>query len=174
MKMILRIFFVFCLLILLPAFAFSQGPQEKRGQEFFWGKGPEFRERKGMMGRMHGPMIDWARRLNLTEEQTIRLQKLRESYLRDTLVLRNELVIGRFDLKDLLENPQAEPDQVLAKQREVSSLESKLQERTVLYQLEMRQVLTPEQIKLLPPAFGFRGLHGPRMMPGWGREIGRE
>jgi len=123
---------------------------------------------------MPGPMIDWVRRLNLTEEQTIRLQKLRESYLRDTLVLRNELVIGRFDLKDLLENPQAEPDQVLAKQREISSLESKLQERTVLYQLEMRQVLTSEQIKLLPPAFGFRGLPGPRMMPGWGREIGRE
>jgi hypothetical protein len=50
-------------------------------------------------------MMDWAGRLNLTGEQTARLQELRESYLRDTLVWRNELVVKRFDLRDLLRNP---------------------------------------------------------------------
>lgn len=109
-------------------------------------------------------MEDWARQLNLSEEQVVRLQGLRESCLRDTLVWRNELVIKRFDLRDLLRNPQADPQQVLAKQREISELESKIQERAVLHQLEMRKVLTPEQIKLLPPGFGF----------GRGRGIGRE
>jgi Spy/CpxP family protein refolding chaperone len=128
-----------------------------------------------MMGPMPGSMMgDWAQRLNLTEEQTARLHKLRESYLKDTLVLRNELVIKRFDLKNFLANPQADPNQVLATQREVSGLESQLQERSLLYQLEMRQVLTPEQINLLPPGLFFRGFHGPRMMPGQGRGIGRE
>jgi hypothetical protein len=38
----------------------------------------------------------------------------------------------------------------------------------------MRKVLTPEQIKLLPPGFGFGGYHEQRMMPGRGRGMGRE
>ena len=127
-----------------------------------------------MMGPMHRPMQDWARELNLTDEQTARLQELREAYLRDTLVWRNELVIKRFDLRDLLQNPQADVNQVLVKQREVSDLESKIQERAVLYQWEMRKILTPDQIKLLPPGFGFGGFRGQQMMPGRGRGMGRE
>jgi Spy/CpxP family protein refolding chaperone len=156
----------FLLLSMLAAVALGQGTQE--------GKGPEFPDRKGMMGPPHHPMQDWARQLNLTDEQMARIQELRESYLRDTLVWRNELVIKRFDLRDLLHNPQADVNQVLAKQREVSALESKIQERAVLYQLEMRKVLTPDQIKLLPPGFGFGGFRGRQMMPGWGRGMGRE
>ncbi len=126
------------------------------------------------MGPMHHPMEDWARQLNLTEEQTAKLQALRESYLRETLVWRDSLVIKRFDLRDLLRDPQSDPNQVMAKQREISDLESKIQERAVLHQLEMRKVLTPEQIKLLPPGFGFGGFRGQRMMRGGGPGRGRE
>lgn len=126
------------------------------------------------MGSMHHSMEGWARQLNLSQEQMVRLQAIRESYLRETLVWRNELVVKRFDMRDLLRNPQSDPNQVLATQREVSDLESKIQERAVLYQLEMRKVLTPEQIKLLPPGFGFGGFRGQRMMPGGGQGKGRE
>jgi Spy/CpxP family protein refolding chaperone len=126
------------------------------------------------MGPMHHPMEDWVKQLNLTEEQTVKLQALRESYLRETLVWRDQLVIKRFDLRDLLRDPKSDPNQVLAKQREISDLESKIQERTVLSQLEMRKVLTPEQIKLLPPGFGFGGFRGPGMMRGGGPGRGRE
>jgi Spy/CpxP family protein refolding chaperone len=158
--------FLFFLLIFSHS-ALAQGPPEKKDWEYRGGRGM-------MRGPMHHPMQDWVRELNLTDEQTARLQELRESYLRDTLVWRNELVVKRFDLRDLLQNPQADANQVLAKQREVSDLESKIQERAVLYQLEMRKVLTPDQIKLLPPGFGFGGFRGPQMMPGRGRGMGRE
>jgi len=104
-----------------------------------------------MMDPMHPHMRDWASRLNLTEEQTAKLQELRESYLRETLIWRNDLVIKRFDLRDLLRNPQADSNTILGKQREISELESKIQERALLHQLEMRKILTPEQIQLLPP-----------------------
>jgi Spy/CpxP family protein refolding chaperone len=161
-----QVFLGFLLLSMLAAVALGQGTQE--------GKGPEFPDRKGMMGPPHHPMQDWARQLNLTDEQITRLHELRESYLRDTLAWRNELLIKRFDLRDLLHNPQAEANPVLAKQREVSALESKIQERAVLYQLEMRKVLTPDQIKLLPPGFGFGGFRGQGMMRGRGRGMGRE
>jgi len=127
-----------------------------------------------MKGPMHHHRGGWARQLNLTEEQVARIQELRESYSRDTLTWRNELVIKRFDLRDLLFNPEADPHEVLAKQREIFDLDSKIQERAILLQLEIRQTLTPEQIKLLPPWFGFGGFRGLRMMPGRGRGMGRE
>ncbi|MDH4267537.1 MAG: Spy/CpxP family protein refolding chaperone [Deltaproteobacteria bacterium] len=173
--MVGRLFLNLFLLIIFSTSAFGQGAWEGKGPGGPWRKGQEFRERRGMRGPMHGSMMgDWAQRLNLTEEQKTSLQKLRESYLKDTLILRNKLVIQRFDLKALLANPQADPDQVLAKQREISGLESKLQERTVIYRLETRQVLTPEQIELLPPGLFIRGFHGHWMMPGQGRGMGRE
>jgi len=164
--MVQRIFLVLFLLGVLFTAAFGQGPPGK--------KGPGFPERKGMMGPRHHSMEDWARQLNLTDDQVVRLQAIRESYLRETLVWRNELMIKRFDLRDGLNNPQSDPNQVLAKQREISDLESKIQERAVLHQLEMRKVLRPEQIKILPPGFGFGGFRGQRMMPGGGRGMGRE
>jgi Spy/CpxP family protein refolding chaperone len=172
--MMRQFFLCFLSFLVLSTAAFGQVASERKGPEFPEREGPRFEERKGMMGPMHPPMEDWVRQLNLTAEQMARLQEMRESYLRDTLVWRNELVIKRFDLRDLWRNPQVDPNQVLAKQREISELESKIQERAVLYQLEMRKVLTPEQIKLLPPGFGFGGFRGWRMMPGWGRGMGRE
>jgi len=172
--MLSRILVSFLFLNLLSTSVIGQGPQERRGWGFPEKKGPDFEDRRGMPGPMSPPMGEWVRRLNLTEEQATRLQELRHSYLRDTLVWRNELVVKRFDLQDLLRNPQADPNQILAKQREVSELEAKIQERAILNHLEIRKVLTPEQIKLLPPGFGWGGFHGQRMMRGPGRRMGIE
>lgn len=155
------IFSILFILMNLSSLALAQGPPEKKGFEF-----------RGGRGMMMGPMMDWASRLNLSEEQTARIQELRDSYLRDTLVWRNELLIKRFDLRDMMRDPQADPNAMLAKQREISELESKIQERALLYRIEIRKVLTPEQIQLLPPGPG--GMYGPPMMPGRGRGMGRE
>jgi Spy/CpxP family protein refolding chaperone len=158
---------IFLILLFFAGFsqtAMAQGPPERRG----W----EDRGGRGMMGPMHTPMMDWASQLNLTPEQSAKLQDLREAFLRDTLTWRNELLIKRFDIRDLLRNPDSEPQAILNKQREISDLESKIQERGILLQIELRKVLTPEQIKLLPPHAG--GMYGPFMMPGRGRGMGRE
>ena len=157
-------FLLLFLLIIIPQGTLAQGPRERKG----W----EDRGGRGMMGPMHSPMMDWASQLNLTPEQAAKLQDLREAFLRDTLTWRNELLIKRFDLRDLLRNPQSDSQAILNKQREISDLESKIQERGILLQIELRKVLTPEQIKLLPPHAG--GMYGPSMMPGRGRGMGRE
>jgi Spy/CpxP family protein refolding chaperone len=164
----------FLLFMFISPTAFGQMPSERTGPEFSERGGLKFQERNGEMDPMHHPLVDWVRELNLTPEQTARLQEVRESYLRDTLVWRNELLIKRFDLGDLWRNPQVDPDQVLAKQREISELESKIQERAVLYQFGIRKVLTPDQIQLLAPIFGFDGFRARRRIPGWGRGMGRE
>jgi Spy/CpxP family protein refolding chaperone len=157
------IFFLF-LLSIIPQAALAQGPP--------WRKGWEDRGDRGMMGPMHTPMMDWASQLNLTPEQAQKIQESREAFLRDTLVWRDELVGKRFDLRNLLRDPAADPQAILKKQREVFELDSKIQERGLLHQIEIRKVLTPEQIKLLPPHWG--GMYGPPMMPGRGRSMGRE
>jgi Spy/CpxP family protein refolding chaperone len=127
-----------------------------------------------MMGSMFYPLERMAKDLNLTEDQIASLQNLRQGFLRDTLPWRNDLVVKRMDLQDLLRQPAADPNRVLSKQREVSELESKLQERMVFYQLEVRKVLTPEQIRLLPPAFDSPGPRRHRMMRDHGPFRGRE
>ena len=166
MSSVAKYFLLFLILLaFVPPDAPAQGPPGKRGWDDRGGRGMR-------MGPMHSPMMDWARQLNLTPDQCARLQDLRESYLRDTLPWRNELIVKRFDLRDLLRNPQADPQVILDKQREISNLEAKIQERGLLLHLEMCKVLTPEQIKVLPPHWG--GMPGPSGMPGRGRGLGRE
>jgi len=121
---------------------------------------------------MHPPMADWAKQLNLAPDQAQKIQESKEFFLQDTLAWRDELAGKRFELRNLLRNPEADPQTILNKQREVFDLESKIQERGLLHQIEVRKVLTPEQIKLLPPYWG--EMFGPPMMPGRGRGMGRE
>ncbi len=78
-------------------------------------------------------------------------------------------MVKRFQLRDLFRDPQADPNQILAVQREVSELESRIEERSLIFQLELRKILTPDQIRILPPGYGPGGFPGPGMMPGGGR-----
>ena len=165
-KMIQKIFLIFLLLSLSSSLAYAQGGQER--------KGLEIQEGKGMPGPKHHPIEDWIRRLKLTEEQMARLQDLRESYLRETLVWRNNVVIMSFELRDLMRKSQPDLNKILAKQREISDLESKIEGRVIQFQLGMRKILTPDQIKLIPPDFSFDEFRELQMMPGRGRRMGRE
>jgi Spy/CpxP family protein refolding chaperone len=162
----LRVFSLLGALLFLTSTAFGQGGPP--------GTGPEFRGGRPMMGPMLYPLERMAKELHLTEDQIASLQNLRQGFLRDTLPWRNELVIKRMDLQDLLRMPQADSNQVLSKQRQVSELESKIQERMVIYQLEFRKVLTAEQIRLLPPAFDSPGPGRHRMRRGLGPVRERE
>jgi Spy/CpxP family protein refolding chaperone len=155
----LRVFGVFGILILFASAAFGQGGPPGRGPEFGGGR---------PMGPMLYPLERMAKELNLTEAQSAVIKDLRQGFLRDTLPWRDELVVKRMNLQDLLRGPQPDPERVLKKQREVSELESKIQERMVSHYLEIRKALTPEQIRLLPPAFGAPGFGGHRMRRGAG------
>jgi len=163
LKKTFHFFPVLILLTLFPIFSFAQGVEEKKGSDLL----------SPRPGSGFPPMKDWMSRLNLTEGQSSTLNELQEAYLRDTLAWRNELLLKRLVLRDMLQDPGADENQILARQREISELESRIQERALLGQLEMRKVLTPEQVKLLPPWFGPGGSHGHRMR-GWRRGMGRE
>jgi Spy/CpxP family protein refolding chaperone len=120
----------------------------------------------------------WAAALNLTPEQTQKMQTLRETHFKETIPLRNEIMSKKIELQSLW--IQANPDQekILAKQREINAVKAQLQEKAIKHRLEMRQVLTPEQQAKIgafrgrhggsDPGYGMRGGYGPGRGMGWG------
>jgi zinc resistance-associated protein len=116
-------------------------------------------------GMGYGPRGSWGPALNLTPEQSQKIQALEESYFRETLPLRNEVQTKQLELRTLW--AQANPDEgkILAKQKEINDLRTQLQEKATKNRLEMRKVLTPEQQAQL-------GAYGPGFGPGYGRRGG--
>lgn len=146
---------LFFLLGLFPAVGMGQGLPHRRG----WGPPPG--------------MEDWVRQLNLTEEQATKIRNLRETFQQETMPLRDELLVKRFRLRELFMNPRVDAQEILAAQREISEMESKLQERAMILQLDIRKILTPEQLKLMPPGLGVEPSLRPGMMPGRIKGMGR-
>ena len=133
-----------------------------KGHEMGMGYGPH----SGGLGSA-GPGL-W-RGLNLTPEQTEKMQALRKSFFEEALPLRNELMSKKFELKALWVQTNPEEGKILAKQREINALRAQLQEKFTKNRLQMRKILTPEQqaqlVKLFNRHKGWRGY-------GRGRESG--
>lgn len=117
-------------------------------------------------GPGYGPGAGFGPGLNLTPEQSQKMQAMRENFFKESLPLRNELQVKQLELRTLW--AQANPDQekILAKQKEVNALRAQLQEKATQHRLEMRKVLTPEQQAQM-------GAYGPGFGPGSGRGYGR-
>ncbi len=100
---------------------------------------------------------------NLTAEQSAQIQALREGFLKEIEPLRKELYTKRTELRSLWSNPNADSAAIKVKQDEMFSLQTQFQEKATSLGLEMRKVLTPEQLAQLL-AFGPGGGFGPRGM----------
>ncbi len=111
-----------------------------------WGKGPG-------MGMEYGPHSGGARSagpglwgaLNPTPEQVEKMQALRESFLKENMPLRNELLSKKFELRALWVQTNPDEEKILAKQKEINTLRAQLGEKVTKNRLEMRRILTPEQ-----------------------------
>jgi len=69
------------------------------------------------------------KRLNLTKEQTEKLQKIREKYFADMQRLRSEIFQKNIELKNLYLDSKASESNILSKQRELMELRQKLEEK---------------------------------------------
>jgi Spy/CpxP family protein refolding chaperone len=119
------------------------------------------------MGMSYGPHSGGARSgghalwraLNLTPEQAQQMGALRESFFKETLPLRNDLMSKKLELRSLWLQTNPDEEKILAKQKEISALRAQLQEKGTKNRLEMRKVLTPEQQAQLANLRG-RAWHG--------------
>jgi Spy/CpxP family protein refolding chaperone len=102
---------------------------------------------------------------------------LRDDFLKEIEPLQKDLLAKRTELRSLWSNPNSDPAAITAKQKEIWDLQSKLQEKANTLGLEIRKVLTPEQLAQLPasgpgegfgPGMGFgpRGFGPPMGMRG--------
>ena len=138
-------------LALVATVALAWSPGSGRG----FGPGPGFGA---------GPAIP-----NLTAEQSTQIQALRDAFLTEIEPLQKDFLAKRTELRSLWSDPNADPAAIAAKQKEIFNLQSQLQEKGSNLALEIRKLLTPEQLAQFPavgsgPSFGPRGMgFGPMM-----------
>jgi Spy/CpxP family protein refolding chaperone len=136
------------------ASAFATGPG--------WGRG------HGGEG-YYGKDITLMSELNLTAEQTTKINAFREAFLKDSKPLQDKMFSKRGDLKILWLQQNPDEEKILAMQKDIRALRDQIQEKRDVYRLNVYNVLTPEQkekLKSYGPGRGFG--HGMRGGPGMG------
>jgi Spy/CpxP family protein refolding chaperone len=87
---------------------------------------------------------------NLTAELSSKIQTLRETSLKEIEPLQKDLLTKRTELRNLWLAKTPDQAAITAKQKEIFDLQSKIQEKATNLGLEIRKVLTPEQLAQLP------------------------
>jgi len=128
----------------------------------------------------YGPTTSFLSQLNLTPEQTAKINALREAFLRDIKPLRDKMFSKRGDLRLLWLQTNPDQNKIIAAQREIRALRDQLQDKVTTYRLDVLKILTPEQqekVKSFRLGRGFGpgargGLPGMSPGPGMGGDPG--
>ncbi len=96
----------------------------------------------------------YAANLNLTSEQLTKLNDLRTAFYNETVDLRNQLQSKSLELRTLMLDPVKNQSKITALQKEMLTIQQKLQEKALNLRVEARKLLTPEQLAMLPPGCG--------------------
>ena len=135
----------------------------------------------GGWGPGGGPCSDQASsKLNLTAEQTAKIDALRASHLKEVKPLQDKMFSKRGDLRLLWLEKNPDQEKIAEAQKEIRSLRDQIQDKGTAYSLEVNKVLTPEQqtqFRNACPGGGFGsgygrggrgGGHGHGYGPGYG------
>ncbi len=96
-------------------------------------------------GNGMGMKICKSSNLNLTAEQSAKIQSLRETHLKEVTPLRTKLFTKKAELKLLWAQVNPDKNKIMSKQKEISDLQYSMKEKSTDYRLEIHKVLTPEQ-----------------------------
>ena len=121
----------FTLLTFFCVNCFAQGPRNGQGMH-----------RKALI-----PECSTLERLDLSPGQREALQQINEHYKDRILRNRNHIMVKRLELRGLLRDPHAGKEAIQAKSREMGALREALQKDMIDYQIQVREILTPEQIR---------------------------
>lgn len=86
-------------------------------------------------------------RLGLTDEQRGAVDKIEKAYDDEIDFLQGKLMSKRLELQSLFSNPEIDEDQIRGRAREVFDLQDECRRMAVDYRLEVRRLLTPEQLR---------------------------
>jgi zinc resistance-associated protein len=100
-----------------------------------------------------------ARGLNLTAEQTEKINAMRAAHLKDMQPLQDQMVTKSRELRTLWLATTPDQEKINALQKEVRNLRDQLTDRMTGYRLEARKILTPEQLAKVQSDYGMgRGM----------------
>lgn len=139
----------------LTASAFAVGPG--------WGRGHGGGQCGG--GGCSGADLTAVPGLNLTSEQTAKINALREAHLRDVKPIRDTMFSKRGDLRLLWLQKNPDQEKIRQTQKEIRTLRDQMQDKRDGHRLELLKVLTPEQQEKLNAYRPGRGF-GPGMKGG--------
>jgi Spy/CpxP family protein refolding chaperone len=83
--------------------------------------------------------------VNLTDDQQAQFQSRHDAFVAEISPLRDELFSKKMELRELWAAEDPSQVKITAKQQEIRELQAQMQEKATEYQLECRQMLTPEQ-----------------------------
>jgi Spy/CpxP family protein refolding chaperone len=89
------------------------------------------------------------RELNLSEQQSGELARLRSAGRKDAIRRRADVAIARQELRELLTAPQLDEKAVSAQVKKLSALQAERTQARAEGLLAMRRILTPEQLETL-------------------------
>lgn len=87
--------------------------------------------------------------LNLSAEQSEKVRALRESFLKETTDIRNQLFTKKAELRLLWIQSTPDVDKIRSVQNEIHSLIGQMQTKATDFRLAFRNLLTPEQTSQL-------------------------
>jgi zinc resistance-associated protein len=96
---------------------------------------------------------------NVTPEQRTQLDQVYQKFTNETAPLRNSIWSKLGELRTLLNTSKADPEKVMALQKEISDLKAKLAQKRVELELEARKIA---------PEAGYAGRYG----RGYGHHMG--
>ena len=109
-----------------------------------------------------------ASELNLSQEQMKTLDTLQQAFLRDTQLLRAQVLSKRLELRELLIHPATKTETIRLKSSEIQEHQAKLEERALEYLIRVKSLLNQDQIRNWCPEMEFppfrRMMQGPDSM----------
>lgn len=102
---------------------------------------------------------------SFTPEQKSKYQELLRKFNEETAQLRGSILSKRLELQALWSNPNSEDKAIIEKVKELRDLQNELGNKLLQLRLEIRKILTPEQIResWMGRGKGFGHGHGYRM-----------
>lgn len=85
--------------------------------------------------------------IGLSEEQRASIRKVEGRYWSEIASRREKMMIRHLELEALLRDPDATGRAIREKSREIGELQGEIREKMVDYQIEIRAILTPDQMR---------------------------
>ncbi|OGP64013.1 MAG: hypothetical protein A2170_09510 [Deltaproteobacteria bacterium RBG_13_53_10] len=111
----------------------------------------------------------------LTENQKKALETLHRTYMAESMPISRELWVLKIELRHLLSDPYVQPQILFDQQRKISTLQARLEELALSYQVKAKSILTKEQLERFPQDWAIEIIPGHDMKMGvsGGRQKGR-